>query len=537
MIESKKKTPLLAASLLMIMLAFACSPEPAADRNVILITLDTQRADHVGAYGRNLADTPNMDHLAAGGILVQDCYSPIPITLPAHLSLFYSQMPHELGIYNNGEKFKQNELMSLAEMFKDRGYSTAAFVSLGVLKKNFGVQEGFVHYRDDFLDNRWYLTAEEINSRALPWLKTHSESPFFAWIHYSDPHDPYAPPDLEPDLTLTLNGEKVGEYCLQKNRAEELKLNLNKGTNTLQLKVNARGLEIQDLFPARFTRFELESTEGPAVEMEFSEEWKRTDIDKPMVFMPQTGTLSITGISEGQPVLFRFQGKLNLRHEENRVLYRKEVEYLDRNLGVLFRELKQMGLWDDSLIVLVGDHGEGLGEYPSDKDRPQYGHLHYLYSPYVKVPLIFHSPGHKKSGASIGGRTTLLDVAPTILGLLGWKKPAGMSGHDVLDSSLPDRQDIQLETFLPQAYFDRISLIRGSEHLILTPQLQKYELYDLSEEDLERTDLYDSRADRPYIKLMVRELNALARQVLTEKAQQVQESDAQEILRSLGYIK
>jgi hypothetical protein len=102
---------------------------------------------------------------------------------------------------------------------------------------------------------------------------------------------------------------------------------------------------------------------------------------------------------------------------------------------------------------------------------------------------------------------------------------------------MPEQQDVQLETFIPQAYHDSISLIKGEWHLILTPQLKKYELYDLSREEIEKSDLFESLADTPEVKAMVEELNELARGVLTQKAQQAPEKDAQEILRSLGYIR
>jgi len=534
----KKNFAAAASLVLLLLMGMGCRSEKTTGRNVLLITLDTLRADHVSAYGTDLAATPIMDDLAAQGILVENCYSPIPITLPAHLALFYSRMPHELSIYNNGEKFRQYKRLSLSEIFKSKGYDTAAFVSLGVLKKNIGVQEGFDLYRDDFRSERWYHTAEEINERVLPWVKTHADKPFFAWIHYSDPHEPYAPPDLEPDLMVSLNGEKVGEYCLQKHQIEELPIELNKGENILELTVVSPKLETQDEFHARFVLFELTSPNNPAaLTTEIPDNWMIADNEKSTIHMPEKGKLILTSSQERLPAVFRFQGKLNLIKEENPVLYKREVEYLDRSLGQLFQELKDMGLWDRCLVVLAGDHGEGLGEYLTDTDRPHYGHLHYLYSPYVRVPLMFHCPWNKAKGITVKRRTSLLDVAPTVLTLMGWEIPLEMSGRSILDSSMPEQQDVQLETFVPQAYHDSISLIKGERHLILTPRLKKYEFYDLSREDIEKTDLFESLADTPEVKAMVEELNESAREVLTKKAQQAPEKDAREILRSLGYIR
>ncbi|MGB6864160.1 MAG: sulfatase-like hydrolase/transferase, partial [Candidatus Aminicenantaceae bacterium] len=183
--------------------------------NVILITLDTQRADYISAFNSAKASTPNIDSLAGKGIIFTNCYSPIPITVPAHGSLFYSLLPHDLTLYNNGQIFKnEKKLTSLAQIFKKRGYRTAGFVSLGVLSAKFRLADGYDTYIDRHPENRWYLHAEEVNDRVFPWLDKNRENRFFVWIHYSDPHDPYAPPSIPPDLRISFNGQFYTDLCL-----------------------------------------------------------------------------------------------------------------------------------------------------------------------------------------------------------------------------------------------------------------------------------------------------------------------------------
>lgn len=203
--------------LLFLFLVFAsCSKNPQND-NFVLITLDTQRADHISAYDSSKANTPHIDSLADSGTLFKNCYSLIPITLPSHASLFFSQPPHRIKNYNNGQVIL-NKLKrpSLATLFKKNGYQTAAFISLGVLKSQFGLAEDFDVYGDEFPENRWYKSAGEINSEVFNWLDGTKDQKFFAWIHYSDPHDPYCPPDMPDDFTIYLNDRPAGEYNLAK---------------------------------------------------------------------------------------------------------------------------------------------------------------------------------------------------------------------------------------------------------------------------------------------------------------------------------
>jgi membrane-anchored protein YejM (alkaline phosphatase superfamily) len=115
-----------------------------APANLILITLDTLRTDHVGAYGSKRVRTPAIDALARGGVVFENAYSLIPITVPSHASIFFSKPPHAVRNYNNGQVVrKQRTYPSFVNLFRKEGFQTAAFVSLGVLVSEFGLNEGF----------------------------------------------------------------------------------------------------------------------------------------------------------------------------------------------------------------------------------------------------------------------------------------------------------------------------------------------------------------------------------------------------------
>lgn len=170
---------------------------PAARRNVVLITIDTLRADRVGA-----GLTPAIDALAARGRRYDAVRATVPLTLPSHVSLMTGTIPPVHGVRENGVVFDRN-LPTLARVFKDAGYRTGAFVGAYVLNRRFGLDEGFDHYDDAVprdAERAELLEAERpaaaVADAALAWLAGGgSAQPFFLWIHMYDPHAPYEPPD------------------------------------------------------------------------------------------------------------------------------------------------------------------------------------------------------------------------------------------------------------------------------------------------------------------------------------------------------
>jgi len=168
----------------------------ARPANIVLIVIDTLRADHLGCYGYFRDTSPNIDAFAGQAIFFEQAYAPMATTLPSHASLFTGLYPLEHGIQanvgDNGRRFRsQPGLRSIVEIMQANGYATAAFVSAAPLKRVCGLDAGF----DTYVEPR---TAQEdagpTTDAALAWLDQHSDKRFFLFVHYFDPHVPYGPP-------------------------------------------------------------------------------------------------------------------------------------------------------------------------------------------------------------------------------------------------------------------------------------------------------------------------------------------------------
>lgn len=188
--------------LVTVLLALASAPLMAARPNVVLITADTLRADHLRSYGYFRSTSPAVDGLAADGWLIERAIAPMATTLPSHTSLMTSTYPLRHGIWSNLRFFHQpvsteDGFQTAAQMFRGLGYSTAAFTSATPLSEASGIAAGF----DTFMGPpAWDAAHKEVEvparvtaERALAWLET-AQSPFFLWVHFFDPHDPYEPP-------------------------------------------------------------------------------------------------------------------------------------------------------------------------------------------------------------------------------------------------------------------------------------------------------------------------------------------------------
>ncbi len=173
------------------------------DFNVILVTVDTLRADRIGCYGFPRVKTPTMDAFAASGIRFEDCIAQTPLTLPSHTTILTGTLPIHHGVRDNGGFVVPSELVTMAEAFKARGYATSAFVAAYVLDSKWGLDQGFDTYFDKFDLSRFekislgevQRPANEVIDEALGWLEQNKDGKFFAWIHLYDPHTPYAPPE------------------------------------------------------------------------------------------------------------------------------------------------------------------------------------------------------------------------------------------------------------------------------------------------------------------------------------------------------
>lgn len=510
-----------------------CAPE-RKPRNVILLTLDTLRADHVGAYGAGKASTPALDGLARRGILFENAWSRIPITLPSHASIFFGRSPHELANYNNGQILAASpDRPSFVETFRKKGFDTAAFVSLGVLAPEFGLTGGFQEYRADFPPQRWYLTAGEINRKAIPWLEARRDRPFFLWLHYSDPHDPYCPPDMPDDLTVRFNGREIGSFRLSDYELKRVELDLQAGDNTVVFETKNPYQPNPSQYMARMDLIRFGPEEAMAgVKWKHANRWwtiPGTDIR-----LFKNGAIVNVRAPTARRVTMEFRGQLNVFKEDNRELYRREVEYLDGRIGELLAAVDRLGLRDETAVLAVADHGEGLGEYLLS-GTPHFGHIHFLQSAYLRVPLIVAVPGARGNGSRRAELVSLTDIAPTILGMMGWK--GKYAGRNLLRLPAGASAPVFLETFRPEAERDRFGLVDGRRHLIFNPENGRRWLYDLSADPSETIDLWGKpEVPAGTVQDLDRRLAAFARDVLAGKKDTPIDSKAVEMLKSLGYV-
>jgi arylsulfatase A-like enzyme/Tfp pilus assembly protein PilF len=397
---------------------------PRPRPNLLLITLDTTRADRIGCYGYAPARTPALDALAASGVLCERACTVAPLTLPAHASLFTGLYPAENGVRTNGRGRLDDSLPTLADVLRRQGYDTAAFVAAFVLDSKFGLARGFKTYDDDIAGDESggdallrQRTGEAVVDAALAWLGRPRSAPFFCWVHLYDPHAPY--------------------------------------------------LDHTDLFGDEFA---------------------------------------------GRP-------------------YDAEIAYDDRQVGRLLEFLKTRGLDAGTLVVVVGDHGEGLGQHVEQT------HGSTLYDVTMRVPLLFRLPGRLASGRSVPGNISLVDVFPTVLELLGLKAAPRMSGRSVKAALEGATKSESLcygatdEPFLIDGWSPLRSLTDGRWKYIRTTRV---ELYDLASDPQELHNLAENDPDRT--REMESHLAEFESRLVPRAEVQVQISGAERrALASLGY--
>ena len=198
------------------LVGWACQIERVKPPDVLIITLDTTRADYISTYGSARAATPSIDRLAADGVVFEQAVSVAPLTLPAHTSLFTGLLPFRHGVRDNAAAPLGADHETLAEILRRRGYQTAAFVSSAILKADRGLASGFDTYDDHSGSSRTasgglQRPADETVNAAIRWLDRRADKPFFLWVHLNDPHAPYDPP--EPFRTAYRDDPYAGEVA------------------------------------------------------------------------------------------------------------------------------------------------------------------------------------------------------------------------------------------------------------------------------------------------------------------------------------
>ena len=548
--------------------------------NVLMIVVDTLRADHVSAYGHNLAQTPNLDALAEDGWLFEQAYSHIPITLPSHSSLFTGRLPSDVWVTNNRDDFVyKNE--TLAEILKKNGYNTAAAISLGVLKSAFHIDRGFDYYNDDIPQNgQWFNRADVITNRGIEWLEENGkgENPFFLWLHYSDPHEPYDPPGSPADTAIILNGETLSEGSLDSAAKISVEMKLKPGRNLISIK---------NIYPHETIRFltQLYFDSETLKEGPFSPEWTRImeepnkygDRKDPFAlqklqseaFMRGFSQLSFSGLrfqqTSGWQQEFKGEGRARRSLNENAEIvvhndtgkevslsftikggiykdldlvkkhYAGEVEYSDQEIGRLINYLKRNELMENTIIIVLADHGEELNEHGL------VGHIHNLYTQSLQVPLIIRDPNTDHKGKAVNKIARIIDIAPTVLDMVGLHTPEYMQGRTLLEYILRNRSPeraLHSQTFAPEAKDDKFGIIEKSEMGILVPNAEKIrqlEIFDLNEDPVQ----WRNKALNPEnsgISSFKERLEKYADSIELDNSEKLVEEVRDEMLNDLGYI-
>lgn len=508
-----------------------CSKEPekkaiADGSNVLLIVMDTLRGDVLGCYG-GPARTPNLDRLASSGVLFERAYSHASSTGPSHASLLTSLLPFEHGAVANRRRLS-HEHQTLAEVLQASGWHTSAVVSLGVLQGKFGFDQGFDTYGDDFTRD-WIKDASEVTGEALNMMEIDATEPYFLWVHYCDPHAPYAPGDLiYPVISLELDGRPVGEFEAN-GRRQTVELPLTPGVNRLRFLGDS-------LEPGSEYRLDVFRTLGEGVAVRPGD-WtmveQRRRVPTYVAELPAALEL-VAGPEVEGPVEARFNFKERLSLAEIRARYALEVEYADRQIGVLLAELADRGLLDDTVVIFASDHGEGLG------DHDHMAHVDQLYDTLIRVPLIIRYPGHVAEGLRVDDAVGLADVFPTVTELLQLPPPESSSGRSLvplLQGRADPERPVFAEIHRPEAVADRSSIVSGGFKYIVswTSSGVGEELYDLEADPDELHDLHDQSPD----------LVDRLRMDLLYRLRSVHQTGSQDVLldeeetarlRALGYV-
>ncbi len=379
-----------AASLLLLLAASGCGGPGSSDGppNLLLITLDTTRADVLGCYGGTV-ETPVMDRLAAEGVRFDNAWTVTPLTLPSHASILTGLYPPSHGIRENTNFRLATEARTLAEHLGENGYRTGAAVSSIVLSNIFGLDQGFELYDEprsgavirpggksvefrEILERKAGATTDQV----LGSLLADDIRPYFQWVHYYDPHSSYEPP--EPFASLY-----------------------------------------------------------------------RDD------------------------------------------LYGGEVAYVDSEIGRLLSGLEARGLLENTLVAVVSDHGESMGDHGENT------HGLFIYRSTIQVPLILHMPGVLEGGTVRSDPVSVVDLAPTVLELMNARPmalPAEAAGRSVAGAVQP--QVVYAESELAMRAYGWAPLYSvhdGETRFISAPEP---ELYDMAADREETVNLATSRPDQ-----------------------------------------
>jgi arylsulfatase A-like enzyme len=515
--------------------AFLLLRSHSLPKHIFLITLDTMRADAIDYRMNGLSATPNLAALAAAGVRFDNAYSITPITLPSHAAMFYSLPPHVLKILNNGQE-RSIPYLSLAEIMKKNGYASGAVISLAVLKREFGLEKGFDHYLENFRPNLWYRSAAEVNRDAFTLIERLKNGKSFVWLHYSDTHEPYFPPGQSERFAILFRGKTLFSGPSIEQPMVRVPLLLQPGANTVLLETEIPALAVNGFSGIAFSNFRIEETK-PGVEIGLtpSPDLLRHEDQFDTITLHTTAVrsslkLTLAGKNACQ-IFLSFKYQLKTDDATMRANYRREARYLDEQIGLLVAYLNNAGIYKSSAFLVMGDHGEGLGEY-----KGHFGHIHFLNKVYCHVPFFVSGHDVRREGVR-HDLVSNFNVAPTLLALTGARKKTYMIGSDVMKGR--GDPNLLLATYSPEAYFDSFALIRFPLQVIFQPGKTEHtmEFYDLATDPFGTSDISsndDPSGKRPEMERAV--LN-LARTITAHKHIRITKKNLTiEKLKALGYL-
>ncbi len=495
------------------------------DYNVIIFTLDTTRADYIDTGDGAKAKTPVLKEISQTSLVCKNAYTTIPITMPSHTSIFTGIFPYEAGVFNNGESY-EGKYPTLAEVFKKRGYITGAVISLGVLLKEHKLNKGFDYYIDDFSKAfpSYFLPGNVVTERGLKLLKGVKGKRFFLWLHYSDPHEPYAPPELKKIVKIKLNKKTVKKINLYDKSTLSIKILLKKGVNTISFS-NIKRPEFFYDYPLIIRNIKI--NKGIKIEKVNTRDYP----ERKITLIKDNSIIKIFSLKDTKATI-SFSFEPNISDTGKIELYKKEVEYMDRQIGRIIDYLKINKLYKKTVLIFVGDHGEGLGEF-----KEHFGHIHFLRPQYTRVPLIIKFPNSSKK-TIIKNPVSTIDIVPTLLKYMRFKeKNLKTSGMPILKSK--SNRIIFSYTYRPESYFNGISILYKDHMFLKYTGVKNFEEFL----DLTKNDGYilsDNLIKDPGYLNEIKKMRKLAEMELKEarrkKSRGVFSEETKKILKSLGYL-
>lgn len=376
---------------------------------VILLVIDTLRADHLGCYGYHRGTSPYIDKIAEEGALFEYAYPTDVPTQPSFTSMFTGLRGIETGIVSHSQsEVLSEEIPCFPEILSQKGIVTAAVSTLYMMRRWFA--RGFRYYMNPVAGIRRRLQqvdAEEINEAAFQWIRENHNKDFFIFIHYWDPHSLYFPP--EPYRRLFYDGDE----CDPENHSLDV-------------------LKSQPIWP--FTKWHLDAIKKNLTDIEY--------------------------------VIAQYDG---------------EIRYSDDNVAKLVELLEELGIYDETALIITSDHGESLGEHDFYFDHCE------VYETTVRVPLIMRYPPMIPKGKRIEGLVqSTISLMPTILDLFEIEPPTQLEGKNLIDLANGEEEPCE-EVYVNQGLWTAKRAIRTPEWKLIktlekafweTPEIELYNMKD-----------------------------------------------------------